>query len=443
MKRIFPIILITAIMYVIVHLIEMDISTFQPAKVTLYFGFLLIISYMVGEFFASLNLPKITGYILTGVLFGPSVTGIITPEITKDLKLIDSLALTFIALVAGGELILEELKAKLKSMIYLLIFTTSFIIVGVFTSTFIVSNFHGFFKQFNPITITAICLIIGTLSAARSPSSAIAIINETRASGPYTRTILGVTVALDIITIILFAIVISISKVLVTPGETINLNYLSLLLLSLIASIVIGILLGTGVSYYIKKVNLDLPVLLLILAFVITKISYGISDFIAEQFHIYFHLEPLLIAITIGFYIQNFSKKGKIFIKSLEKSSLIIYVIFFAMTGVSLRISVLKTAWFLGIFLFLIRTTMLISSSYIAGTLSKDPPLFKKLTGIGLITQAGVSIGLANEIARRFPEWGYKISTVIIAVITLNQIIGPITFKYALQKIGEAYKSKY
>ena len=443
MRKIMSVIFIFLITLFMSFFLKDDLNTFDPAKVTFYFGFFLMICYITGEIFAGFKFPKITGYILSGILFGPYVLGIIDNDIIKSLKLIDNLALTYIAMVAGGELIIIELKKKLKSILYLLLFTTMFVIIGVFTGANLLKNLSPFLKDLNSVSVIAVCLILATISTARSPSSAIAIINETKASGPYTRTVLGVTVSLDVITIILFAAAISVAEILVIPNKSIDLNYILLLFFSLGTSILIGILIGFAVSFYIEKINLDLPVLLLILAFLITKISHSFSDIIVHKFNFHFNLEPLLIAITVGFYVENFAKKGQVFIQSLEKSSLIIYVIFFGLAGANLKIDVLKTAWFLGLAIFFIRGLMLITSSYIAGVFSKDPPLFRKLTGIGLITQAGVSIGLANEVVRRFPDWGAEVATIVIAVITLNQIVGPVTFKFALNKIGETFKSKY
>ena len=49
-----------------------------------------------------------------------------------------------------------------------------------------------------------------------------------------------------------------------------------------------------------------------------------------------------------------------------------------------------------------------------------------------------VGLGLAGIVMHRFPEWGPALATTMVAVITLNQIIGPIAFKFALSAVGEA-----
>jgi Kef-type K+ transport system membrane component KefB len=146
--------------------------------------------------------------------------------------------------------------------------------------------------------------------------------------------------------------------------------------------------------------------------------------------------------MAAGFTVQNFSKHGTIFLKRMDNVSLPIYIGFFAITGASINVDILKTAWFLGLVVALSRTFMLYAASYISGRLSKDPPRIYNNTWLGFITQAGVSLGLLAEVVRRLPGIGIPIQTILIATITLNQIVGPIAFKYALFKVGEAKAKK-
>jgi hypothetical protein len=55
----------------------------------------------------------------------------------------------------------------------------------------------------------------------------------------------------------------------------------------------------------------------------------------------------------------------------------------------------------------------------------------------GFLAQAGVTIGIAALIARRF-EWGTEIETIALAVVAINQLVGPVALKALLEKKGEA-----
>ena len=62
----------------------------------------------------------------------------------------------------------------------------------------------------------AVALLGGTIMIARSPSSALAIIKELRAWGPFTRLGLGVTVIMDAVVIVLYAVSAEVADVVLT-----------------------------------------------------------------------------------------------------------------------------------------------------------------------------------------------------------------------------------
>ena len=83
--------------------------------------------------------------------------------------------------------------------------------------------------------------------------------------------------------------------------------------------------------------------------------------------------------------------------------------------------------------------TMVIGS-LIGGTLAGDLPLYGRVGWMPAITQAGVGLGLATVVAQTFPEWGSSFVTLIIAVIFLNQLVGPLLFKWSLKIVGEGHE---
>lgn len=55
----------------------------------------------------------------------------------------------------------------------------------------------------------------------------------------------------------------------------------------------------------------------------------------------------------------------------------------------------------------------------------------------GLVAQAGVAIGLAAVVAEVYPVRGAALSTLFLAVMAVNQLLGPILFKRGLAAAGE------
>jgi hypothetical protein len=199
-----------------------------------------------------------------------------------------------------------------------------------------------------------------------------------------------------------------------------------------------GILLGWVVSLYISRVKTELLVFILAAAFLVTFFSRQFAFFLDRFYDISFHLEPMLICVTAGFWIQNFSRSGRQFMEQIDRSSLPIYVIFFSLTGAALNVGALERTWLIAVLVVAVRSILIALGAYLGSSSSGDPPRFRKMAGLSFITQAGVSLGLAGIVARRFPDWGALLATTIVAIIALNQIIGPIAFKYALNAVGEA-----
>jgi len=441
MREFILILVIIALMQIFLLAPE-GVAVFEGARLSIGFGFMLIAAYAIGMLFGRLKLPKIVGYIVAGMLFGPYVLNFFQAGDIENMKIIDQLALTFIALNAGGELRLGELSDQKRRILWLLFSLILFIFSGMLIFTFICKPLIPFLRDYPPREVLAIGALLGTLSIARSPSSIIAIIQECRAQVPYSETVLGVTVAIDFLVIMIFAVVVSFAEAIIAPGQGIDALFFIGVGVEVAASVVAGVIIGAAVAYYIIKVKVNVPVLLIVLAFLIYSVSTALSAAITGLLHISFHLEPLLIAISAGFYIQNFTRSGADFIESIESSSLPIYVLFFAMSGMVVNLDVMVELIHIALLIVGVRALIAVLSGYAAGKISGAPALETRLYGMGFITQAGVSIGLAQEIMRRFPDWGVPLGTLIISAVNFNQLFGPIAFKYALGRMGEIHKKR-
>jgi Kef-type K+ transport system membrane component KefB len=427
-------------------------TLFPEARSTMTFGFLLLTAYLLGDLLSRLNLPRITGYILAGILFGPhllelifqktawdlTLLELISKETVQDLKLLDNLALTFIALAAGGELRLKELRERRKAILLTVLFLTTVVFAGVAGFTLVARPLLPFLDGKPFLHLLAVAALLGTLAVARSPSSAIAIISETKARGPFTEMVLGVTVVMDVLVIMIFAVMVSLCQALVIPGTHFDFAFVMWVFLEIAVSITGGLVLGKIIALYIQRVRAELPVFILALAFMVAFLSKHFAKFMDQFYGLEFHLEPMLICMTAGFMVQNFSPAGKVFMEKIDRSSTPVYVLFFSLTGASLDVSVLSYTWKLALMVAGVRIVFIWIGAYLGARFSKDPKPFRRMSGLSFITQAGVSLGLAGIVMNRFPDWGEVLAATIVAIITVNQIIGPVTFKIALNTVGEA-----
>ncbi|GAB4266957.1 MAG: hypothetical protein Kow0092_20100 [Deferrisomatales bacterium] len=414
---------------------------FEPARLSLSYGFLLLEAYLVGGIFRRVGLPRISGYIVTGIVCGPYVLGFIGAEMAVQMKLIDRLALSFIALTAGAELKMSVLRERGRVIGWIIGCLTLLVLLGIATATGALRHLLPFARHAGGAEVVAMGALMGVIAVARSPTSAIAIIKECRAGGRFTDTVFGVTVAMDSLVILLFGLVVAVSEAVVRSTGDLDLVFLGIVGLQLGTSLGIGAAVGHGVAFYIRRIEKDLSVLLVVLAFLITQASQWLSHVMDAQLGVAFHLEPLLIATAAGFTVQNFTGEGRRLLEGLHAIALPIFVVFFSMAGVSLKLGTLAGIWPVALLFVGARMGLISTAGYLGCRMARESERFARLCGFAFYTQAGVSLGLTQELVRRFPEWDVGIGTFLVACITVNEIVGPVSFKFALDRMGESGKA--
>lgn len=410
--------------------------------ITFLVGFLIvaIAANEISKIFQKIKFPLITGLIITGIIAGSSVLNFITPEALKKLNFLNEIALAIIAFSAGSELYLNDLRSRIQSIKWMTI--GQLIITFVMSSIVIyfIADLIPFMKGIPSTHKIGISLLFGTIFVARSPSSAIAVINEMRANGPFTKTVMGVTVVKDVLVIILFAICLSIAKALINDEET-GVLFFVILFLELIASFTIGFLFGKILQLpFFSKLDSQIKgILVVIIGYSVYLLSHYIKLRTFDLFQHEFVLEPLLICIIASFYLTNYSKHRIEFSEVLDEISPLIYIIFFTLTGASLSIQTLMSVFAIAIGLFFLRLVTMFFGGIFGVAVAKDPKKYTFIAWMPYLTQAGVALGLATIVSHEFPEWGYKFETIIIAIIVLNQLVGPPLFKWALNFVKESH----
>ncbi len=394
-------------------------------EATFCLGFILIFAFFAARVLKGIKLPEISGYILAGVLCGPFVMNILSLEVVRRLQIFDDVALAVIALIAGGEIRMSFLKKGKASIVSVIGGQVLLSFVGALLVAFFARDHIAFLAGGGPREVIAAALLLGVVMAARSPATTIGVVTETRSRGPYTDLIIGVTVILDVVVLVLAALIVPTVRALTIPGEGFSLLFAKDLLIEVFGSIAAGVFFGSVLAAYIRWVGEQLPIFLLGVGFVGSIVCR------------HYHLEPLLAFMIAGFIIQNFTVMGDRLIKALERSAMPVYVIFFAISGASINLDALRLMWLLAIILVVMRAAAFHAGSLLAGRVVQAVRPQSKSLWLGLLSQAGVTIGIATVFERRLP-WGADLKTIILAVVALNQLIGPIALKFILVRRGEA-----
>ncbi|SNR58140.1 transporter, CPA2 family [Lutibacter agarilyticus] len=410
--------------------------------ITFLVGFLIvaIAANEIAKVFQKIKFPLITGLIITGIIAGSSVLNFISPTAIHDLNFLNEIALSVIAFSAGSELYLNDLRSRINSIKWM---TIGQLVITFVMSSIVIYFIAGYIPFMAKMPAThkiGVAILFATIFVARSPSSAIAVINEMRANGPFTKTVMGVTVVKDVLVIILFAICLSVAKALIND-ETTDILFFVILLFELITSFALGYLVGKILQVpFLTKADIKMKgIAILIIGYCTYLFAYYVNIKSVELFQHEFILEPLLICIIGSFVLTNYSKHRIEFSEALEEISPIIYIIFFTLTGASLSIQTLMSVFGIAIALFFLRLITMFFGGIFGVYAANDFKKYAFIAWMPYLTQAGVALGLATVISDVFPVWGQQFETIVIAIIVINQLIGPPLFKWSLNYVKESH----
>ena len=424
MRRILTLALLYGAMQLIIPLDQQH----GPGAVTLLtFGFLVLAAYTSGELASLVNLPKITGYLVAGLLFGPAVAGTVTQATTVELEPVSRLAVALIAFLAGAELRWGELKERARAIFTMLGTEMSLSFLGIAIVLWIVRAHVPFLQNVSDGQVIVLCALFASVSMVHSPAVTMALLTETRAHGPVARTTLGIVLVADVLVVLVFSAMLTIARAVVpAPGGGPEMSA-GVIAWEILGAMLVGGVLGVAVAVYMRFVQRELLLFAIVVAFFGAEIARLA------------HVETLLTLLTAGFITENVTKneEGRELLHAMERSAGPVFVVFFALAGASIHIVELASLWPLALAVVGVRAAMIFSGTQLGGRWSGAPVVVRKNVWLGLISQAGVAIGLATILASAYPSRGAEMQTLILSVIAINEIVGQVLFKVALGRSGE------
>lgn len=396
-----------------------------PAGTTLAAGFLLLAALLAGDLFKQLGLPKLTGYLATGILAGPYVLGLVSPTMLVDLRIFNGVAIALIALTAGSEMDFRALRPLMRGILWI----SAFAILGtmlVMTGTsYFLRDLLPFADGLTSVQMLALAGVLGVTLSSQSPAVVVALRTEMEADGPMSRTVLGVVVFADIIVIVLFAIVTGIARPVIDAGASAGMPIGSLMW-EVFGSLGVGVLIGLFVMAYLKMAPGTGALFVVVTGFLTAEIGERV------------HLDPLLVALSAGVVVRNFSSLGDRLHHAIESASLPVYVCFFAVSGATIHLDALAHVGLVAGLLVLIRGVSFLSGARLGAGIARSEDAVRKFAGFGLLPQAGLALALALLFARNFPSFGEEASALVFGVVALNELIAPVLYRWALIRSGEA-----
>lgn len=394
-------------------------------SVTLAAGALMLCGIFAGKVAKGLRLPRLTGYLLVGVLIGPFVLGFIPTAGVQGLALVKGLAVSLIALAAGTELHLSLIR-RVGRRVVLACLGIAFGVFGVCVGTvMLVRPMLPFMSALTFEQSLAIAAVISSIVVSFSPTVTIALVQEMRAKGSFTEFLMAMVILGDLVVLVMFALSVGVARAALGGEFSIGLLFGGVGW-EIFGSLALGVALGIGVLAYLKQVGRELPLFISAVCFVSAELGVAL------------HLSPLLIALAAGALIANVDPaQSRRMHGAIEHAGLPVFALFFAIAGADLHLDALLVVGPVAVILVIVRGGAIVATCQ--RLLPAEDPRYRSLIWMGLISQAGVTFGLASIVARTFPGFGTDIQTLIVAMVTLHELIGPLLMRRALLRSGESH----
>lgn len=390
------------------------------------FGFALIAAALTGDLFERIKLPRITGYLLFGMLCGPYLLNIISRPMARELRLVNGLAIALIAFIAGLELNFRRLLPRLGAMLRMGTVLLVVMYFGLFALAWLAWPWLPLLPDATGLPRVALAALLATLVVSFSPTVTIAVIADSRARGPLAEMTLAVVVMADLALILLFTLVMQLVRTVLGNEGGEDVSLLARLAWEIFGSFAFGSILGALFAFYLRHVGREVTLVLLALCTVLSQVGSA------------FHFEPLLAALAAGLVVENVAPpSGDALKEAVERGALPVLVVFFAAAGASLSLDALRIVGFVALAVAAARLVLIRLGGYLGARMSGADPAVSGLVWMGLVSQAGVTLGLTIIVATEFQDWGARVQTLMVALIALHELIGPVLFRAGLARANE------
>lgn len=415
----------------IMHAVRSFTGGISIGGTDLAFGYLLLSAYFTGKIVNRVGMPKLTGYIIAGVISGPYVLDLVTLDMGHALKVVSDVAICILGLTAGSELNLKRLRPVMPTLRYVTFFTVigaELVIGAVVYLLGPVLHQLDFFNGLDLMQNIAVCAVLAVSLSAKSPAVMMALLAETGAEGPLSQVMLGSVVLADFVVLLIFSGASAFALAMIGGGIDVVETTLSVTW-QLLGSIVFGISIGMLLARYLMSVKHGAQLFAVMVCVVVAEIGGRV------------HLDPLIVMLAAGIWLENFSRaNARDLLHGFDSAQLPVFLVFFALAGGKIELDLLYDA----LVPVLVLAATRAGSFYVGGKLgcirSGAPPLVTQYAWVGLLPQSGLALALALILQSTFPTFGPHAAAIVFGVVGINEIVSPVILRVVIMRSGEAGK---
>ena len=389
-------------------------------NVLLALSIAMAVGLLMSRFIRLIRLPNVTAYLIAGLLVGPYVLNVLSPELNSELAIISDVALGFIAYSIGSEFKMTYLKEIGVKPMVITLFEGCTASLLVFATLVVMGQ---------PLPL---CLALGAIAAATAPAATLMVVRQYKANGPVTKMLLPVVAMDDALGLMLYAIMMAIART-IERGTALTVTTLLLKPMGeILGSLALGVALGLVLVYVLRFFHSRGNKLALTIMMVFA--AAGMSSM--------WGLSSLLVCMMLGATMVNLCPQSNVMLEQCDRFTPPLFLLFFVLSGANLDLSVLPTVGMVGVAYVLARALGKTLGGTMGAMVEKCDRNIVKYLGLTLIPQAGVAIGMARMSMTALPEYGAVINAVVLSGTLIYELTGPVITKIALTRAGEIKSEK-
>lgn len=381
-----------------------------------------------GRLASAFHIPRVTGYLMTGLLLGPSFAHLthlpvlLPPEVLLDLQPLSEMALALILMHIGGLFEISHLDRWRHRILLFsgseILLTFALVVGAVLTVnlTILQKSVPGMSLWQTSFTFA---LFLGIIAVATAPAATLMVIREYEADGPVTSVVLTLVGFNNLVSVLGFTIL---AHIFISPGET-----LGVLVMRMGGPVLVGAAMGFALSVWAQR--LELPSENKILMFGGIAVNIAICRML--------QIDPLMASLILGMTLANSCPRWHRLQSDIREVDYLLYVIFFVLAGANLHIETLTHIGLLGVAYVIARTVGKYLGATIGARLGAFGPNERSYVGLTLMAQAGVAIGLASQLSHHWPVGGKLLETVVLGSVVVFELMGPLAVRHGLVRSGE------
>jgi trehalose 6-phosphate synthase len=389
-------------------------------------GVALVSASIVGWLFEFLRLPRITGYLIFGLLCGPAVANLITEPMARDLRVVGGFAIGVIAFIAGLQLNLAKLRPRLGAIVKLSATTVVVALAGMSAAIFVLWRWLPFGTELTGVERAAASALVGALLVGVSPILTTAVIAESRARGPLATISTAVVVSVELLVIVFFAICLQVARNAfgTQPAQGLALALSTVWVIG--GSVAFGGLLGSLFALYLRYVGREVTVVLLALFALFTGLGARLG------------FEPLLSGLAAGIVVQNvMGQAGDVLRDSIARGAMPVFVLFFAAVGASIQVDAVATLGITALAVSMLRAVLLRAGARFGARAARVDTPESHLVWRSFMSTSEMTLTLTALVAAEYPGWAGQLQTLMVAVVAMHELVGPIVFRATLSQLRE------